>query len=443
MRNVERLQPTRLPAVLNGPMARQSSYSLAIKLFAAVSGFLFSVAAARLLGPTGYGVVAVAVSVATIAATVAPLGSNGLAVREVARSFARAHWSNIRRFFRWSGTLVIGVAMLIGVALVVIAPWTGPYRTALPYAAALVPILAGSLWLRAVIQGSSRPIAAQMPGDAIRWSVTLVSIGAFAAFGSAFSPDMILLAYIAGCLVAFAVSMTIARRILCSIPETDEHAAEPVVWLRASLPFLGVTAIGILGTEINTLLLGSMSGPREAGLYQPIARIAPMMLLVRDAVEMPLAPRIVHDWERGETAQLQSRLHRAAAGSTIVTAIVATAVILAAPLILAAFGKEFVVYGYLLLWVGIAQLVNSAMGAAPLLLSMVGGMKERIIAQLMTLVVQAGLAFALVPIWGARGAAISLVAAILVWSLANWILAWRSTGLNTSIFSTFWSNREQ
>jgi O-antigen/teichoic acid export membrane protein len=83
----------------------------------------------------------------------------------------------------------------------------------------------------------------------------------------------------------------------------------------------------------------------------------------------------------------------------------------------------------------LAQIINSATGAAPTLLSMVGGMKERVAAQTLTLFVQTGTAILLVPAWGARGAAVSLVAAILTWSIANWALARRTTGLDTSILS--------
>jgi O-antigen/teichoic acid export membrane protein len=65
---------------------------------------------------------------------------------------------------------------------------------------------------------------------------------------------------------------------------------------------------------------------------------------------------------------------------------------------------------------------------------MVGSMRPRLQAQAATLAVQAGLCIVLIPRLGAAGAAISLTAAILVWAILHWLLAWRDTGIDTSSF---------
>jgi O-antigen/teichoic acid export membrane protein len=106
-------------------------------------------------------------------------------------------------------------------------------------------------------------------------------------------------------------------------------------------------------------------------------------------------------------------------------------------MILAVFGPEFTRYQYLLLWIAVAQLINAATGAAPLLLAMGGDMKRRIRAQAATLVTQAGLGLLLIPYFGAVGAAMSLIGAILTWSLLHWWLALRATNIDTSVFQIF------
>ena len=50
-----------LPASMTGPMARNSGVSLGAKMFALGAGFLYAVTAARVLGPAGYGIVAVVI----------------------------------------------------------------------------------------------------------------------------------------------------------------------------------------------------------------------------------------------------------------------------------------------------------------------------------------------------------------------------------------------
>jgi O-antigen/teichoic acid export membrane protein len=424
-----------LTTSLMGPMARQAAFSLAIKIFSIGCGFLFAVVAARLLGARDYGVIAVALAATAVVSALAPLGANGLAVREVARLTAQRRWLDLRRFFRWSGWLVTTVSVLLGSTLFLVARWTGPYEVALSYAAVLVPLSAVLLLGRGLIQGSGNTVAAQLPGDGIRWLTALIALAIVASASTNASPADVIFAYAAGCAVALGVTIFIAGRLMAGLEHGDSAPSKIEPWLGRSVPFLGITAIGIFGTETNTLLLGALSGPQEAGLYQPIAKIAPLMLLVREAVEMPLAPRIVHDWEAGHLKQLQHRLSQAALASTIVTTIIVASIVFASSFILGAFGQEFVANADLLLWIGLAQIINSATGAAPTLLSMVGGMKERVAAQTLTLFVQTGTAILLVPAWGARGAAVSLVAAILTWSIANWALARRTTGLDTSILS--------
>jgi hypothetical protein len=53
-----------------------------------------------------------------------------------------------------------------------------------------------------------------------------------------------------------------------------------------------------------------------------------------------------------------------------------------------------------------------------------------------------GLGLAFIPKLGAVGAVISLVAAILVWSLLHWWLALRTTGIDTSLISVFASRKK-
>src|SRR5436190_14890527 len=121
-------------------MASQSLGSLAVKLFGIGCGFLFAVAAARLLGPRGYGLVAVALSASTLAATIALLGTDGLAVREVGASLARGDWNRIRRFLKWSISTVSLTAITAALIIAGVAFLAGPYRSTLLLASVGVPL---------------------------------------------------------------------------------------------------------------------------------------------------------------------------------------------------------------------------------------------------------------------------------------------------------------
>jgi O-antigen/teichoic acid export membrane protein len=285
-------------------------------------------------------------------------------------------------------------------------------------------------------------VTAQIPTDVVRWIVTLLLIGLLFLGTWAVTPSIIMLVVVIALGTSLAVSAIMLRRYLSRLPRTGTEASDKPQWLAQSLPFLAIALFGILGTEVGTLLLGWLSGPREAGLYQPIAKLAPLMLLANEAIEAALAPKIVSSWEEKDRRSLQRRVSRSTFASTLATSAIVAAIVIASPYILRTFGPEFTRYQFLIVWIGAAQIVNAATGAAPLLLAMTGDMKRRIRAQATTMVVELGLAVALIPSFGAVGAVAALIGSILTWSLLHWWLALRATGIDTSVISALRSTRE-
>jgi O-antigen/teichoic acid export membrane protein len=422
-------------------MARHSIGSVAVKLFGLTCGFIFAVAIARLLGPHGYGVVAVAISMATVVATISLLGANELGVREVASFSARNAWDELRRFVTWSARLVVTASVLAALVMAAISMVPNPYAQVFLLASVAVPLLAVLMLLRGVIQGTGSVVAAQIPPDVVRWIVTLMLMGVLILGTWAVTPSTIILVVVIALAMSLAVSAVMLGRYLRTLPRSRTCASDRSQWLAQSLPFLAIALFGILGTEIGTLLLGWLSGPSEAGLYQPIAKLAPLMMLANEAIESALAPKIVHSWEQNDRRTLQRRVGRSALASALATTAIVGAIVIASPYILRAFGPEFIKYQWLIVWIGIAQVVNAATGAAPLLLAMTGDMKRRIGAQAVTMVVQVGLGLALIPEFGAPGAVAALTAAILVWSLLHWWLAFRTTGIDTSFLAILSARR--
>jgi O-antigen/teichoic acid export membrane protein len=415
---------------LTGPMARHSGTSLGLQLFGIGCGFLFAVAAARLLGPRGYGLMAVALSVANVAAIVALLGANGLAVREVAASVAQADWKRLRGFVRWSVITVSMIAAFAAIGIAAASFITGPYRGVLLVGAAAVPLLAALLLLRGINQGARKIVASQLPMDVVRWVFALAATGYLLAAHVEPTPEQIVAIVLFSYAVALAIAGVALHRHLRRLPEGAGTRAHG--WLAASLPFLSVALLGIAATEMNTLLLGLISGPREAGLYQPLAKLSPLMLLAKDAIDMPLAPRIAELWQTGRREELTRLIQRSTLASALATAAVVTAILAASSFIFEAFGPEFETVRVYLYWIAAAQFANSAFGPSPLLLAMAGDMRRRIQAQAVTLLVQFVLTATLVPRFGVAGAVVALSLQIVTWSAVHWMFARRATGIDTS-----------
>lgn len=426
-----------IAALRKGPIARGALSIIAIRVTAIGLWFLQAVLMARLLGPGGYGVVAVALSVVAIAATVTMLGLGQLAVREVAQLSAREDWGGLRGFLRFSTLTVFAFSTLAAIGIAVLAAATElfdpAFRTEIMLATLLVPLVAMLLVLRGGCQGFGRIVAAQAPGELLQPGILVGALGLLLLTATALTTTDYIAIAIAAALAATITAAASLRRIVTMIVPASRSRMAPRDWGRAAAPFLGITVFGIVGTEANTLILGGMAGPVEAGLFQPIARIALIMMIATEAVSMPLAPRLAEMWERRDLQGIR-RLFRhstvVAVGGTVAVSI---ALLVLAPYILGAFGRDFLVNEHLLVWIALAQILNAACGAAGLLLAMAGKMKLRILAQGVTMAVQICFGLVLIGPYGAEGATAALVAAILVWSLANWFFARRALGVETSL----------
>jgi O-antigen/teichoic acid export membrane protein len=363
---------------------------------------------------------------------------NELAVREVASLSVHELWGDLNQFVVWSiRTVAIG-SLIGGCTIATASLFSGPYRDALLLGALAVPLLALLQLMRGLIQGSGKILVAQVPNDLVRWILTLALIAFLFLSSWRATPLTIILVLVVSLAASLGVAGGIVLAYLHRLPRVNSPVNGAPSRLLQSLPFLTIALFGIFGTEMGTLLLGWLAGPREAGLYQPIAKLAPLMMLANEAIEAALAPKIVHSWEQGDRATLQRRISRSALASALATGAAVAAIVIASPHILRAFGPEFTRYQRLIVWIGAAQILNAATGAAPLLLAMTGDMRSRIGAQAATMVVQVGLGVALIPSFGAVGAVAALVAAILVWSLLHWWLALRSTGIDTSPLAARW-----
>lgn len=426
-----------LGVLASRPVARGAIVSLVVRIVALGLGFLQAVLTARLLGPEAFGTVAFALSVATILGTLAMLGFGPLAVREVARLSVREDWGTLRAFLRYSGLAVCVGALACAGVVALLATSTdlfdARFRREVALAALVVPPSALLLYFRGVHQGLGKVLSAQIPGDVLRSLLLVVSLMLLLMVGSEISTIGYLWVTVGVGLVAATVAavsfwVTLSRGVPAT-PVVVSHRP----WAWAAAPFLAMTALGVLGGEMNTLLLGWLSGPRETGLFQPVARIAPVMLIGLQAVSVPFAPRVAALWEQSETERLRKITWMVSVTTTAVTIVTCAALVGLAPLIFLAFGKVFLVTTGAVLVVAAAQILNAACGPVGMLLSMTGHQWISAACQFGGLVVNTVLGFWLIPQSGAHGAAIAYAGGIAGWNLLMLGAVRRVLGFDASV----------
>ncbi len=431
-------------ALLSGPVARGAIISFAIRLAGIGLVTLQAILTARLLGAGGYGQVAFVLSLTTLFAAITLLGTEPLATREVARLQALEDQPALKGFLikiRWLvlGTTVIVAALWLfwGAALILPDDMAG---FAL-FVALIFPLLALTFQFQGVLRGFGDVVGAQVPLQILRPSVVVAVLLAAWGLSWEMAPSHYLLAVLIGCGLALGLAVFMARRRAVPLRDSDVAPTPMGPLALSAAPFMAITVIGLLGAEINTILLALWTTSEETGLFQPIARIAPILLLGMQAIAVRYGPRISELRAAGETERLARVTRQVTLSTTAFTLVAAVLLIAFARPILGLFGAEFVAMAPALWWIAGAQIFNAACGPVGLLLSMSGHAKRTVGSQAFGLVLNILVGVWLIPGMGAEGAAIAMATGIVGWNLAMLVNVRRYLGEDPSLWGLWRAGR--
>lgn len=422
-----------------GPIARSAIISVMIRLGGLGLLFLQAMLTGRLLGAEGYGTVAVAMSIAQITATVAMLGLGQLAVREIPRRLATGNPEGATSFTRFAvlATLAFSCTLAAGLEIAtasnaVIAPH---YRTAMAIGAFLIPPLALVTLLRGLAQGYGNVAGAQVPGDVLRPAVMVSAFGGTFLLGLGATEQSYMHSALAASTVAALAGAAIIWNISRKHPPAPARAHARRRWMAEAMPFLGLGLVGMLQGEINTLLLGWLAGPKEAGLFQPVLRLMPLLALPVQAADMSYAPKVAELWEREDLAKLNQITSRFTVTTTALTALVSLSLAATSPWLLQAFGTDFGPSASLLWYMAAAQIFNAACGPIGTLLNMTGHSRTALSGQLAGLVSNIGIGLWLTPTLGAKGAVLAMVTGVIVCNSVTILALMKTSGITPLIFN--------
>lgn len=429
---------SRAKAALNGPIARGSITSLAVRSTGIVLLLVQAVMAARLLGPAGYGVVAVVFSIAQIASIGALFGYQSHSVRKIASDLPHARHSEIRRYVVRAVCVVFSLSMLAGLVISIMqfaAPEIFKSNTVtLIHLLALVPLLALIQLLKGVNQGLGKIVQSQLPHDLIRPAVLISVLVALIGAGWTLDPESFLSCLVFAYCIALAWAIwTTIRSILSLDRKQDSGAARED---RSAQPhtFFLLSLLIVLQSEFATLLLSVLSTPEQTGLYQPIARLLPLLALLITAALMPFVPRITELWSLGKMSEVIRLTGTFTLATTALSILSAFGLALLAPLVFLIFGNDFAAVAPLVWIVAGAQVFRAMCGPVANLLVMAGHMRQVLIGHSAALITSVAVAYFLIPAHGVGGAVFAVAVNITVWNLVMLFLVRRNLGFDPSIF---------
>ena len=183
---------SKVKTLLSGPIAKSSMLSVGIKMASLLISFGQAILTARLLGVDGYGVVAFALAMVNILATISVLGFGPMAVREIPAMKASSGDKKVRSFLTLSFGLTMICALLIGAGLAIAAETTSLFppesRDAMALAGALLVPHAILFLFNGWARGFSEIALAQVPNELLRSAMMLILLVAIFLLGQSLQP---------------------------------------------------------------------------------------------------------------------------------------------------------------------------------------------------------------------------------------------------------------
>jgi len=195
-------------------------------------------------------------------------------------------------------------------------------------------------------------------------------------------------------------------------------------------PMLMSSAMFLIMSWTDTLLLGHFLEEDQVGIYRVAFRMAAVVTLVQAAVNSYAAPLFAERHALGDAAGLREAL-RQTTWLNIAFSVPAFLMLVVAPAWwLSWFGDAFQVGGTCLLWLAAGQLVNALCGPVMYLLNMTG--HERVAQRIVWTAAGLNLALNLwaIPRFGIEGAAVATALSMALWNVAAAWAVHRRLGLS-------------
>ncbi len=393
-----------------------------IRVASAVVVYASQVLLARWMGSFEFGIYVYAWTWVLLIGDLADLGLGSAAQRFIPEYAKREADALLRGFLsrsRWLAvTAATGVAVCSAIVVALLEPWLDSY-VVLPLGVACVtlPFYALMQIQDGIARSNNWIRLALMPPYVVRHLVMLALV--LTAYLLAFPATAVTAIGAVG--IAFALTVVgqtiVLNRKLARTVAPGPKAYETRKWIVVSVPILLVETFYALLANTDILVLQQFRPPDDVAVYYAATKTLALIAFVHFAVSAAVA----HRFTEYHVAADRERLATFLASSirwTFWSSLAATVVVLlAGQLLLSLFGNGFA-DGYPLMFILAAGLLARAtVGPAQRLLSMVGEQKVCALIYATAFALNLVLCVALIPRYGAVGAAAATSVAIVLESI--------------------------
>ncbi|MGH8400824.1 MAG: oligosaccharide flippase family protein, partial [Gammaproteobacteria bacterium] len=293
------------PDTERGKMVRSAAMTASMNIGATLLAFGASLLYARALGPHDYGLYAYVIAWTAVLGVPAGLGLPRYLVREGVKLPQSTQW-----LCRWADRKIMIAGLMTAILLA---------------SAALIPAAAGARWLfviaaplpllnnlgsvrRALLQAHGWIARSQWPFLILSPALMLVIFMFLWLLQGRLYPIELVIVLVIATLPSLLANQIQLRR---AAPDSD-NPPQSTIGIRAALPFMWLGGLYLLNNRVDLIMLGSLKGARDAGIYAVAYRAAALVPLIAAAANMALAPRIVRLYQAKDHLRLQQMITAAA-----------------------------------------------------------------------------------------------------------------------------------
>lgn len=386
-------------------------------------GFGISLILTRNIGAEGYGAYSYAFSIVYLLSLPCTFGFNKLITREIAIYLEKSDFGAIRGLIKYSTRLVILTSFgVLFISLFLLFPFNynlDPIiRDSLMIGLIVLPAYSLIHLFQGTMLGFHKTVQSQLPESIFRPLLTILFFGiAILSVKEGLTPQLAVGLNVGANIIVLVLFYVYMRK---SIP-IEVFRTKPVIhsqkWLRSGLAFLFISGMYIINTHTDIIMIGSMLGAEEAGIYNIPNRINSFLVMIFLIGNLVLNPLISRYHAKGEHNKLQQLMVRSIRLIISLTLPLSIILLLFKIPILNFFGVGFDAGATVLVIFIVFTLVNISMGSVSILLTMTG--HEKLSAYL--IMISAGinivLNFILIPKMGIEGAAIATGISYIAWKL--------------------------
>jgi O-antigen/teichoic acid export membrane protein len=398
-------------------------------LISAVLRYVTNVVMTNIVSQSVYGIYVTVYSAATLVNPIAVLGLDVTMVRFLPTYRAQGEYrlaAGLLRFVMWM-TLIL--ALLCGTLFYLSATLLAhlvyhqdAYTLPLREAALLIPLIA----LQAVLASGLMAV------KAIKWRVytdrliqpglSLILMGVFYLLG------LRLEALILSTICGFLASVIMGQVLLSKASKPLVCDAVPrfalATWLRFGLPLFFSSFIVNIMNSTDVLFLATFATAAQVGLYAAADRVSTLVLVPPTVLTSVFSPLIAEYYAHREHEQLANLSKLVAKWCFSLSLPVCLCFYVFHEAILGIFSREYTEAGIVLIILSFGNLIFAAVGPAGNLVAMTGHTRLILADTVVTIMVNIGLSFLLVPRFNVIGAAVAAALGLVIPSVAVFIQAY-------------------